>query len=68
MKGKKQKEKKTELADRKGQRPALPFERKKDSANALLQRVRQKHAFEDTKKSISKSDELTRIWDEDLCE
>ena len=46
---KKSKEEKTELADRKGQRHALPFDRKSDSAKILLKRFKQKHAFEETR-------------------
>ena len=68
MKGKQEKEGEKKLADRKGQRPALPFDREKDSAKNLLQRVRKKHAFEEPKKAKDKNDELSRIWDEDLCE
>ena len=37
------------LADRKGQRHAMPFNRKKDSSSILLKRFKQNHAFEETK-------------------
>ncbi|GEM_PF-3764867 len=43
------KEEKTKLVDRKGQRHALPFDRKSDSAKLLLKRFKQKHAFEETR-------------------
>ena len=66
MKDKKLKGNKTKLADRKGQRPAMPFDRKEESI--LLKRVRQKHAFEETKKIRDSNDELAQIWDQDLCE
>ena len=56
------------LADRKGQRPAFPFDRKKGSLNTLLKRVRRKNVFEATKKVRDKNSELAQIWDEDLCE
>ncbi|MEC7640817.1 MAG: hypothetical protein VYC17_01550 [Nitrospinota bacterium] len=68
MDDKKPKEEKTKLADRKGQRHALPFDRKKGSGKILLQRVRQKHSFEETKNSVDKNNKLAQIWDEDLCE
>ena len=65
MKDKKKKESKTKLADLKGQRLVLPFDRKEESV--LLKRVGQKRTFEETKK-IRFKEELTQIWDEDLCE
>ncbi len=43
------KEEKAKLADRKGQRHALPFDRKSDSAKILLKRFKQRHAFEETR-------------------
>jgi hypothetical protein len=42
-------EEKAKLADRKGQRHALPFDRKRDSGNILLKRFKQRHAFEETR-------------------
>jgi len=46
---KKSEEEKAKLADRKGQRHALPFDRKSDSAKILLKRFKQRHAFEETR-------------------
>lgn len=46
---KKSKDEKVKLADRKGQRHALPFDRKSDSNKILLKRFKQRHAFEETR-------------------
>ena len=51
------KEEKAKLADRKGQRHALPFDRKSDSAKILLKRFKQKHAFEETREKKNKDSE-----------
>ena len=47
---------------------AFIFDRKKHYANILLKRVRQKHAFEETRQAKDKNDELAQFWDEDPCD
>ncbi len=55
---KKGKEEKTKLADRKGQRHALPFDRKSDSAKILLKRFKQRHSFEETREKKNEDSEI----------
>ena len=46
---KKEGSEKIKLAERKGQRHALPFDRKSDLDKILLKRFKQKHSFEETR-------------------
>ena len=67
MKDKKQKEDKTKLAERKGQRPALPFERDEQVDDILLKKVRKKNSFKQIKKIRKKDDHSSQIKNEDRC-